>query len=62
METAPLWEMLLAGVLAALLIFWFRPGIKAAFERSQKAPKDWISVLIPLALVVLFVVLLILLV
>jgi uncharacterized membrane protein YidH (DUF202 family) len=54
--------MLLAGVLAALLIFWFRPGIKAAFERSQKAPKDWISVLIPLALIVLFVVLLILLV
>ncbi|MEZ5581946.1 MAG: hypothetical protein R3F37_03440 [Candidatus Competibacteraceae bacterium] len=58
METAPTWEILLAGVVAVLLILWFRPGIKAAFERSRKAEKDWPSVLIPLGLVVLFVILL----
>ncbi|MCP5419282.1 MAG: hypothetical protein H6969_02140 [Gammaproteobacteria bacterium] len=59
METPPIWEILLAGILAMLVIFWFRPGIKATFERSQKAKKDWPSVLIPLGLVVLFVLLLI---
>jgi len=57
-ETAPTWEILLAGVVAVLLIFWFRPGIKAAIERSRKAEKDWPGLLIPLGLVVLFVILL----
>ena len=52
-------ETLLLGALAVLLIFWFRPGIKAALERSRNAPKDWKSVLIPIGLVVLFVLLLI---
>jgi hypothetical protein len=54
-ETASTWEIILAGVVALLVILWFRPGIKAA-------PKDWPSVLIPLAVVVLFVLLLIALV
>ncbi len=50
----------LLGVGALLLILWFRPGIKAAFEQSRQAKdKDWRAVLIPLLLVVLFVVLLI---
>jgi hypothetical protein len=53
------WEVLLAGLLALLVILWFRPGIKAALERSRQAEKDWPSVLIPLALVVIFVILLI---
>lgn len=57
-----MWEILLAGVVALLLIFWFRPGIKAALERSQQAPKDWRGVLIPLAIVVAFVLVLILIV
>ncbi len=56
------WEMLLAGLIAVLLIFLFRPGIKAALEHSRQAPKDWPGVLLPLALVVLFVLLLITLV
>ena len=52
------WEILLGGGLALLMILWFRPGIKAAIERSRIAKKDWPAVLIPLALVVLFVILL----
>lgn len=54
-----LWEQLLLGALAILLIFWFRPGIRAALERSREAPKDWRAVLMPVGLVVLFVILLI---
>ena len=59
METAAWWEILLGGLMAALVILWFRPGIKAAIERSRTAKKDWPAALIPLALVVLFVLLLI---
>lgn len=59
MQALETWEMILLGALAVLLIFWFRPGIKAALERSREAEKDWKAVLIPLALVVLFVILLI---
>lgn len=56
MET---WEQILLGGLAILLIFVFRPGIKAALEQSRQAEKDWKGALIPIGLVVLFVVLLI---
>ncbi|MBK8183402.1 MAG: hypothetical protein IPK63_11140 [Candidatus Competibacteraceae bacterium] len=59
MESAPWWEILLGGVVALLLILWFRPGLKAAMARSRTAKKDWPAALIPLALVVLFVLLLI---
>lgn len=58
MQTASTWEILLAGLMAVLVIFWFRPGIKAALERSRTAPKDWKGALIPLGLVILFVLLL----
>ncbi len=58
MET---WEQLLLGALGVLLIFWFRPGIKAALEQSRQAEKDWAGVLLPIGLVVLFVIVLILL-
>lgn len=56
------WEMLLAGLIGVLIIFLFRPGVKAALERSRQAPKDWKGALLPLAIVVLFVLLLIALV
>lgn len=59
METAAWWELLLGGAVALLMILWFRPGIKAAMERSQTAKKDWHAALIPIGLVVLFVLLLI---
>ncbi len=56
MET---WEQILLGAFAILLIFWFRPGIKAALEQSRQAEKDWKGALIPIGAVVLFVVILI---
>ncbi len=59
MEQPSTWQMLLYGVIALLVIFWFRPGIKAAMQRSKDAEKDWLAVLVPIAIVVLFVVFLV---
>lgn len=60
MDSIPTWEAMIIGILAVLLIFLWRPGIKQALKRSQEAEeKDWRAVLIPLALVILFVILLI---
>lgn len=59
MEPLALWEKLLLGVLAVGLILLVRPGLKQALAQSQEAEKDWKGLLIPLALVVLFVLLLI---
>ena len=59
MATAAWWEILLGGLAALLVILWFRPGIKAAMERSKTAKKDWPAALIPIALVVVFVLVLI---
>ena len=62
MESMGLLEAILLGVLAILVVFWFRPGIRATIEESKKAEKDWKSALIPLGLVVVFVIFLIALV
>ena len=60
MEPLAVWEKILLGVFAVLLIFWFGPGLKAAFARSEaQEEKDWKGVIIPLVLVLLFVLLLI---
>jgi archaellum biogenesis protein FlaJ (TadC family) len=62
---APLatWEMLLIGALVVLLLFWFRPGLKASLEESRKTTRqDWMNLLFPIGLVVLFVLLLIMMV
>lgn len=59
MEAPELWEKLLIGVLAVGIIFLFRPGIKATWERSQKATKDWVGFLLPIGAMVLFIILLI---
>jgi hypothetical protein len=62
---APLatWEMLLIGALVVLVLFWFRPGLKASLEESRKATRqDWMNLLFPIGLVVLFVLLLIMMV
>jgi di/tricarboxylate transporter len=62
MEPLSLWEKLLLGVLVVLVLLWFRPGLKAAFSERRKASRDeWMSVLIPIALVAAFVALLIML-
>lgn len=55
MEMA-LWEQLALGAVALLVIFWFRPGIKAALQKSEQAEKDWPGLLLPIAAVILFVI------
>jgi hypothetical protein len=60
MESMGLWEKLLLGVLVVVVLLWFRPGLKAAFrERRHASQAEWMSALIPIALVAAFVVLLI---
>lgn len=55
-----IWQLLLFGAIALLIIFLFRPGLKRAFKESSEAEnKDWFGLLLPIGLVVLFVLLLI---
>ena len=63
MESMALWEKLLLGALVVLVLLWFRPGLKAAFkERKNASREEWMSLLVPIALVAGFVVLLMMLV
>jgi hypothetical protein len=52
-------EMIVLSALAVLMVFWLRPGIKAAMARSKQVSADWQSVVVPLGLVVMFVLFLI---
>ncbi|ORU91349.1 MAG: hypothetical protein A6F72_02030 [Cycloclasticus sp. symbiont of Poecilosclerida sp. N] len=58
MEMA-LWEQLALGAAVLLVIFWFKPGIKAALKQSEEAEKDWAGILLPVTIVILFVVFLV---
>lgn len=50
------WQQLILGAMAILIALWFSPGIKAIWEKSKRAPKDWGGVLLPVGLVVALVV------
>ncbi|MBS1270032.1 MAG: hypothetical protein MAG794_00984 [Gammaproteobacteria bacterium] len=53
------WELLILGALVILLLFWVSPGLKQAFKQSQETKSsDWPGLLIPLAIVAVFVTLL----
>ncbi len=54
-----LWENLLLGVMVVGVILWMRPGIKASMQQTREAKSDWMSVLIPIGFVVIFIVFLI---
>ncbi len=55
-----IWEQVLLGVGGLLLIFFFWPGARAAMEKSRQTENpDWGSVFIPIAAVVIFIVLLV---
>lgn len=55
-------EALILGAIAILVVLWFRPGIRQIFRESAEAEeRDWVGLLIPVALVALFVILLIVL-
>ncbi len=55
-----IWEQVLLGIGAFIILFLFWPGTKAAMERSKQAENpDWKGALIPIGAVILFVALLI---
>ena len=55
-----LWEQLVLGALAILVLFLFGPGVKATIERSKNAEeKHWSTVALLAVVLVAFVVLLI---
>lgn len=57
------WEAVLVGVLALLVLLWFGPGVKQAVRQSRRGTaQEWRDVLVPIALVVLFIVLLVVMV
>ena len=52
-----IWEQVLIGIGALLLLLFLWPGAKAAMQESQQAENpDWQGALLPIAIVVLFVV------
>ncbi|HIL94010.1 MAG TPA: hypothetical protein EYG47_04170 [Cycloclasticus sp.] len=59
MASMALWEQLALSAVALLVIFWFRPGVKAALKQSEEAEKDWMGILLPVAAVILFIVFLV---
>lgn len=61
-EALSIWEIIALGGVVLLVLFWWGPGVKGALEQSKNAEKDWAAVLVPIAAVVGFVFLLILLV
>jgi len=54
------WEQILLGGAALLLVFFLWPGVKSAMEMSRQSEnRDWLAVFVPVCLVVFFVILLI---
>ena len=59
MENMSGWEQVLLGLLLVVVLVWFFPGLKRSLENSRKATRsDWIGLLVPIGLVILFVLLL----
>ena len=55
-----MWEQILLGIGALVILFLFYPGVKVAMQRSREAENpDWKGALIPIGAVVLFVIFLI---
>lgn len=57
-----MWEQVLVGIAAVVILFFFWPGAKAAMEKSRRAENpDWKGALLPIGAVVLFIIVLIML-
>lgn len=54
------WEQVLIGIAAVILVFLFWPGARAAMQKSKEAENpDWKGALLPIGIVILFVILLV---
>lgn len=54
------WEQALVAIVIVAVLYFWGPGAKKAMEESQQAENpDWKGALIPIAMVILFVILLI---
>jgi hypothetical protein len=62
MESNSVWENLLLSLLVLVMLYWMMPGIKANMANSRMVKADWLSVIIPIGAVVLFVIFLIMMV
>jgi cobalamin synthase len=57
------WEQWVAGALALVVVFFFFPGVRDRVKNSPKgSTQDWMGALIPIAMVVGFVVLMVVLI
>ena len=55
-----MWEQVLLGIGAVILVFIFWPGVKVAMQKSKEAENpDWQGVVLPIGVVVLFIILLV---
>ena len=55
-----LWEQVLLGIAAFVIVFLFCPGAKKAMEQSKQAENpDWNGVLLPIGIVIFFIFMLI---
>jgi hypothetical protein len=54
-----IWENVLLGAIVLGIIFWMRPGIKSSFKMGEKVESDWLGLLVPIGMVVIFVIFLI---
>ncbi len=55
-----LWEQLLAGAIALIVLFMFFPGIKATMEKSKNAEeKHWGTLVLLTVVLIAFILLLI---
>ena len=55
-----LWEQVLLGIAAFVIVFLFWPGAKQAMEQSKNVENpDWKAALLPIGIVIFFVVILI---
>lgn len=55
-----IWEQVLLGIGALVLLFFFWPGARAAMQKSREAENpDWKGALLPIGVVILFVILLV---
>nr|VFK44105.1 MAG: hypothetical protein BECKTC1821E_GA0114239_103125 [Candidatus Kentron sp. TC]VFK45632.1 MAG: hypothetical protein BECKTC1821D_GA0114238_10267 [Candidatus Kentron sp. TC]VFK58542.1 MAG: hypothetical protein BECKTC1821F_GA0114240_10256 [Candidatus Kentron sp. TC] len=56
-----IWEQILLGAAAILILLWFLPGTKKAVEDSPKGTReDWLGAIKPVLMVIAFVIFLIL--